>query len=141
MQLKEHIKASTLLLVLYPLYGNKIFISMLSSVAIDTDHIYLAIREKAYTYPKMKALAERIYKVYQADPEGAYKNIFYLFHTVEFVILLMILSLYFPWLKFVALGFAFHIICDAIYCKIKKCPIMRWIFMTEFIRVNLKNSV
>jgi len=125
---------SPILLLLYPSIDiNMLGIAMVSSVLIDVDHLELLIHERAFSYTKIKKVYDDIYKNYEADPTGAYRGVVYLFHTVEFNILLILFSLLYPFLIFVALGFVFHIICDVIDCKINKRPILRWLFLYKSI--------
>jgi len=62
-----------------------------------------------------------------------YVSVFYLFHTVEFNLLLLLLSIKFPILKYIVIGFVFHIICDIIHHRHNKLPIISWLFFSSYI--------
>lgn len=137
MKLGGHLIASPVLFSLASLGDiDNILVAILASVFIDIDHIFLLYREKQFSYSKVATLYKDIYHIYKNDPEKAFKDVIYIFHTLEFNLLLLILSLYFPWLRFIFYGFMFHILCDIIHHKFFGMPILRWLFFTEFIRVN-----
>jgi pilus assembly protein TadC len=135
MKLPGHILVSPSLLLLHPIIGNygHLILASFASVFIDIDHIQLLIGEKVFSFSKIKELYRNIYKNYSDNPSSAYKKVFYLFHTVEFNILLLVLSLWWPPLMFVVLGFAFHIVCDIIHHKLNGMPILRWLFLYKFL--------
>ena len=134
MKFTSHILISPSLLLLQPVTGNfnLLILASLASVFIDIDHIQLLISEKTFSFSKIKDLHKNVYKNYSGNPSWNYKKVFYLFHTIEFNILLLILSLWWPPLAFVVLGFAFHILCDIIHHKSKRLPILNWLFLYKF---------
>ena len=131
-----HLAISPITILLYPIFGVNTLIIFLASMAIDLDHIYLVIKERAFSYKKIKFLSDNLHLMYKKNPKNAFKDIFYLFHTVELNILILILGYLFPALIYISLGFIFHIICDIIHHKINNLPILRWLFFIESMRVK-----
>jgi len=111
---------------------------MAASILIDVDHIQLLMKERDFSFSKIKELNRDIYTTYANNPNGAYKDVFYLFHTVEFNIGLLLLSWWYPLLSLIVLGFTFHILCDIVHHRSNNLPILRWLSLWEFLRV--KNS-
>lgn len=136
MKLSEHLLASPVLLGLYPItISENIIIAIAASILIDLDHVQLIIEEKAYTLGGIKRLNENIYKpTIQGRPNRMYVDIIYLFHTVEFNALLLFLSAYYPFLKYVIVGFIFHITCDILHHRSHGLPVVRWLFLTSWIK-------
>ncbi len=99
-----------------------------SSLLIDLDHVFLLVAEKAYTFKKIKRVADHIYDKPGGRPNRAYVDILYPFHTVEFNVVLLLLSTEVHWLLYVAIGFAFHICCDALHDYYEKLPVFHWLF-------------
>lgn len=141
MQLHHHALVSPILFILLPfigLYG--VIVAIASSLISDFDHIHLIIMERAFTPEKLKHLNQHIYdKGPKGEPNRAFIDIIYLFHTIEFNLLLLVLSLKFHWLIFVVIGFVFHIIVDIIHHRKHGLPIIRWLFLTDYIIFILKN--
>ena len=139
MKFSGHIAVSPVLLLLTPFIGlSNALIAIASSILIDLDHIHLVIAERAFSIPKLKYITDHIYDgLINGKPNRAYVDIIYLFHTVEFNLLLLALSLKIGWLKYIALGFIFHILCDILHHRKHKFPIIRWLFLTDWIRFKL----
>lgn len=142
MQFTGHLVVSPLLLSLSPVIGlENSLIAITASLFIDVDHIYLVIKEKAFTVKKIKSLINNIHQKHiDGRPNRAYIDIVYLFHTVEFNFVLFLLSLYFPWLKYILIGFLFHIICDILHHRFNGLPVMNRLFLSNFIRYKIRPS-
>lgn len=89
-------------LVLYPLYGLNVLIIFFSSILMDIDHYILYIF-KFKSFNLLKA------NKYFINHEG---TSFLFLHTAEFVILLLILSLYSNFVFFILMGVALHLLLD-----------------------------
>ncbi len=139
MKLTDHLLASPALIALYPITtAPNIIIAMSASVLIDLDHVHLIMRERAYTREGIKRLNENIYKpTIDGKPNRMYVDIVYLFHTIEFNLLLLLLSRYYPFLKYVVIGFIFHILCDIYHHRAHHLPIIRWLFLADWLRYTL----
>ena len=136
MRFTSHLLLSFALLALYPLFGSSIFIVMLASVLIDIDHLWLLFSEDAFTLNKIRLLNANIYLSYKENPDHSFKGALYLFHTVEFIVLLAALSFWQPVLLLIASGFSFHVVSDVIHHVMEGLPVRRWLFITEFLRIN-----
>jgi len=76
-----------------------------STVLIDMDHFIIYIRQKKRFSLGHYIKEQRHYLKLQ-------KPRFYMFHKIEIVLLLFLLSSFLPVLKFVSIGVAFHIFLD-----------------------------
>lgn len=140
MKLVPHLIIGILLSIL--LFGigfrfSDILILFLSSIFIDLDHIQMIVVCKAYTVDKIVQLNNQIYEEYKSHPNTAYLNVIYIFHTIEFNVVLFIFGFTNHIILLIFLGFIFHIICDIIHHSLNKFPILRWLSL--IIWVNYKN--
>ncbi|MDD5547403.1 MAG: hypothetical protein PHN74_00670 [Candidatus Pacebacteria bacterium] len=140
MRFSEHIASSLILLPLLPVLGENIVIPMIASVVIDSDHIHQLITEKAFTWQKIKFLIKNTNKIYRENPDNAFKNTVYIFHTVEFNIILALLTFWYPPLLLILIGFCFHILCDIIHHHLSGMPVKRWLFFYYFLKANRKKQ-
>lgn len=135
MEFRWHLLVGIWILILYPIYGLRVVLTFLSSLAIDLDHIYLVIKEKAFSLKKLRKLEAEVYTRHKKRKD-AFNNVFFIFHTAEFNILLLVASFFYPFLFYISAGFIFHIVCDIVHNLYFNVPIKRWIFLTDFIRRN-----
>ena len=110
-----------------------ILLIFLSSFLVDFDHYILAVMKTGkiglidafgyYRKLKEKAKWER----------GKKKSFFFLFHTIEFHILIGLLG--FVWVGFfyIFIGMVIHFILDFSYLAYKKRIYKRWFFLTEWV--------
>ncbi len=117
-----------------------ILIIFLSSVLIDLDHIQMVVVNKAFTIDKIIQLDKQIYPEYKQHPDTAYLNVIYIFHTIEFNVVLAMTGILNNILFFISLGFIFHTICDVIYFLLKRLPILRWLSFVVWINSNRVNK-
>lgn len=112
MSLKNHIKYSIIpSLALIPFVGIGALYFFLGSILIDLDHcIDYVIKFRCFSVRGMFAFYEGLFSV--KEPMR-YLGLS-LFHTLEFIIFVLILSFFFPWLSFVWLGMVFHWILDVV---------------------------
>ena len=138
MKFYGHAIASLVFLLFYPLFGNVVFIPMLSSIFADIDHIYMLFKEKSFTWKKIKSLFRdsglNVDGLSSEVKKNRWKGILFLFHTVEFNILLLFMALFYPVLIYISIGFIFHMFTDYVHHSIKGLPLSRWLFFTEFLR-------
>ncbi|MBU1946857.1 MAG: hypothetical protein KKC54_07880 [Nanoarchaeota archaeon] len=99
--------------ILFPFVGINSMIIIVGGVLIDLDHvIYYWIKFKdlnfknAYNYCKNIAQTEEFKKK---------KKVFMVFHSVEFIAMIIILSFYYPFLWMLVVGIIVHLIMDIIY--------------------------
>ena len=102
-----HIILSTIIAaILYPFYGIWVLAAYISGVLVDVDHLIEYFKtEKALSFKKLK----HYYKTTDFD------NIFQPFHSVEFLIILIILSFYHEVFIVLAVSYSFHYAVDFIF--------------------------
>ena len=133
MKFYEHVLASLLFLPLYYVFGANIFIAMAASFLIDLDHIYVVVKDKAFTFTKLKE--SLLNNLNPPDKKNAWLGVLYLFHTLEFNALLLLAGwLYYPVLFYVSAGFVYHVGVDAIDHYRRDLPVKRWLFFVQFVR-------
>lgn len=108
-------------LILFPFLGWHVLILLAATVLIDFDHYLIyAIKKKdinlknAYAY--LKKLEEK-----QRNPNFKGKYIFLLciFHTYEFLFILLVIAFLNKFILLVFLGFIFHMVIDIISTRIE----------------------
>tara|TARA_Y100000310_G_C20690587_1_gene821940 strand:- start:614 stop:1069 length:456 start_codon:yes stop_codon:yes gene_type:complete len=90
----------------------------LASVLIDFDHyLYYVIIKKRISlkssYNWFKIRRDKLLKL-SSKERKKHKQIILLFHGVEPIIILFLLSQFFPWLIYINIGFIIHLILDLI---------------------------
>ena len=133
-----HALFGLLLLGLWPVLGKYIWISVLAAILCDLDSLYLIYKRKAFSLKKIRYLLKNVHESYQKNPKTAHIDVFYLFHTLEFNIILLILAHWWPVLGFISLGFLFHTLLDIVHHRDLRMPVLRWLFFLEFLRILLK---
>lgn len=130
MTLKQHLLAtSAVVAVMVPFAGVAEIISFsVGSVLIDVDHYFFYVqRSRRYDVSGMFS--------YFRNVDNNLAEIPYLgvcvFHTVEFFLLIALLSACFPLLKFLLYGFCFHLLLDIFDLVRLKCPFIRAYSLTE----------
>jgi hypothetical protein len=97
-------------LILYLLFSITIFqasLIFLSSVLIDFDHYLWAIKRKKYFSLK------EVY-LWNKNLPKKHKPIMHIFHSIEFIVFIAILSFYFDFFLFILIGIVFHSLLDII---------------------------
>lgn len=111
MTLREHIKYSAIPCgILVPFLGYKVIWFLLGSILIDADHyITYVLRFKDFNVARMfKYYHEDLFK--EINP-----YVLNIFHTVEFLIVLLILSFYSSVFLLMLMGLVFHLLLDSIH--------------------------
>ncbi|MBI2449351.1 hypothetical protein HYV49_03570 [Candidatus Pacearchaeota archaeon] len=101
-------------------------IIFLSSFLIDVDH-YIA-----YVINKKDWSLSNSYKLYKNVPRD-HKPMIHFLHTIEFLIVLFILGLYFPLFMLIFLGFIFHSNLDIIEMINKRQLSQREFFLSRYL--------
>jgi hypothetical protein len=127
MKFEGHVAAGAVFLPLYYLFGVNAFIMFIASLAIDVDHVAIFIQERSFSWNRLRYLLKHLHDDYRNDPDNAFANVYYIFHTVEFNILLLIASFWYPPLLYVLIGFIYHISTDIIHHSFTGVPIVRWL--------------
>lgn len=133
------ILSSVVLFILFKEIGiTELFIIFSASFFIDVDH-YLY-----YVFKKKDLSLKNAYNWYLERKEELvrprknkveYKRIIYIFHGVEFLLLLLIISLFYPIFFWVILGMAIHMFSDVLYYYKGEIPY----FKISQIYVYIKN--
>lgn len=98
-------------ILLFPLYNYNIILIFLSAFFIDADHyLWYVLKFKNFNFRQ----------AYNYHVESKEKDKLHIAHTVEFWILILILSFYFRFFYFILLGIIFHNILDLIYELVKQ---------------------
>ena len=108
-----HILAGLILVILLkllsPLAPIQILIIFLSSVLIDVDHWLI------YAFKKKNISISKAYFWFLSLQKSKKKPVFlYVFHTVEFFLLVALLSAKFQFFQLILTGMAFHMVFDII---------------------------
>ena len=115
----------------YYLTGNWFYaiLFFISAFAADCDHaIAIALYERTASLPKIfKILKNEFFN----DVKKYEEKLACVFHTVEFMILLGVLSFYFSFFVPILFGVMFHVLCDIVTVAWKKNK--RIFFLTFFI--------
>ena len=126
MYLKQHFILTLILCIpLYFLFQEKVIIIFLTGFLIDIDHYLEYIishknfsLKKAYKFYIKKG--EIILKQAKKGIPHRFKPYIHIFHTIEFLILIIILSFYSIYAKLILIGLIFHQILDIGYFTYKK---------------------
>lgn len=124
MSLSSHLKytaaASTIMLAFCNL--QQILCFATGSILIDADHyIFYAVKCKKFDIKGMFAYYDMLTR---EKDKITYLGVF-LFHTVEFFIVVGILSLYMPLMFYLLYGMIFHYVLDTIYLYRIRCVSLR----------------
>ncbi len=130
-----------LIFPLIPLYG--LLLVFLSSFLIDFDHYLSAVKEthslslrKAFSYHTNQGRIASIDKKRGIRKKGD----FHIFHTLEFILLVLILS--FIWNPFIYIftGMIFHSILDIIYLINNDLIYRREFFLSSYLKNKSRNK-
>ena len=137
MKFLGHLIIGLLLLCTYFWIGSEAFIIAIAYMAVDLDHIQILLKERAFSFKKMKYLLVHGYEKYGLNPKQAFEGQFFIFHSIEFLIILLIGAYFWqPNLYFIALGVGLHILTDVIHHSIKGFPIFKWLFLSSSLFVK-----
>ena len=121
-------------LLLYPVYGLNVLIIFISNLLIDADH-YLWYLIKIKDINLFRAF--RFYKNRKIRPK--YGKVLHIFHTLEFLILTLLLSFYFKIFFLILIGIVIHLISDVIYeFNNEYCRGFRFWSFLEFFIIKIK---
>ncbi len=133
MCLKDHIKYSCIpALILYPFVGIGALYFFLAGILIDLDHCM------EYTIKFRGFSVKGMFDFYQKELPSLMEEKRYLglsiFHTLEFLTLVFILSFFFSsWLWFVWLGMMFHWVLDMSYLYNPNATCVRAVSLVEYL--------
>ena len=114
MKTPVHLVVSLILsALLYPLFGWKVLLVLASGVLIDIDHYFWYICK----YKKFGLLSCYRFLVVESEKNN-WKDVtgaLFVFHTIEFILLVILLSFYNQLALIFAIGLFFHYLMDAIF--------------------------
>ncbi len=106
-----------LTILLYPVFGYNAIWILVGGFLIDTDHyIDYAIRKKDFSLRNAYRYFDNRHKP-NTNPE---KDLLHIFHTIEFFLLIIILSLFFQFIFITLIGMVFHELLDLVEFTRKK---------------------
>lgn len=101
-----------LIAILYPFFGIKSFLILIGSFLIDLDH-YLWYMYNSKDYNPIKSYKWFV-KVLKQNKFSQQRRCVIVFHTIEFLILITILSFYSETALLILIGLLYHYIFDTI---------------------------
>lgn len=123
-----------------PLYG--LLLIFLSSFLMDFDH-YLAAARKTSSLSVKKAFNYYLRQGKSVLKEKARgiraKGDFHVFHTIEFLLLIFILAIFWAPFIYIFIGMVFHSLLDIIYLASNDLLYRREFFFFNWIRKSIKN--
>ena len=133
--------ALILLLFINPLY---VLIIFLSSVLIDVDHyLYYVFEKKRFSlksaYNWFLIERKRFFEL-SLEERKKHRYFILIFHGLETLVIILLLSRYFPLLFFIFIGFSIHLIEDSIEA-IKFKFAKRRLILSYAIYLHIKNKV
>ena len=112
MDLWKHFLASTILiLLLYHFLGISSFLIYVTGFFIDIDHVLY------YTLKNKKFSLKKTYRFFKNLKLGEHRVIFRVFHSLEMLIVLLIIFLFYPETLALIYGFLLHLIMDILHEK------------------------
>ncbi len=98
---------------LFPLFGWDVWLIVLGGTFIDLDHFIT----NSFRFKKPKDILtyfSKQFRFFMRKPEGDNKVRLYPFHSIEFLVVLTILALFFRPAFLILIGVVFHLISDLI---------------------------
>lgn len=115
--------------ILYPFIGENVVPFGLAVIFIDLDHVIEYVRDlKTFKlhgiFPYAKFIEKNLDKNYL---------LLAMFHTIEFLLLTLVLASIFPVFKYVFLGLVYHMCADMLYLKKLRYPFVRAYSLIEYV--------
>ncbi len=131
----------SLSLFLTPLKDLEILLFFFSSwLLIDLDHyfryIYIKNNFSIKNFLKFSKKEAEKWAFISKKQKTNYKKPIFIFHNIEFLFILFIVSLFFPIISFLILGFILHLFTDYTYAILKKEPILHKISLIATLATN-----
>jgi hypothetical protein len=115
--------------ILYPFIGENVVLFGLAVIFIDLDHVIEYVRDlKTFKlrgiFPYAKLIEKNLDKNFL---------VLAMFHTIEFLLLILVLAGIFPIFKYVFFGLVYHICADIRYLKKLRHPFARAYSLIEYV--------
>lgn len=111
--------AASMILFIFKTSPISILLFFLAAIFIDIDHYFLYVARKKFLNPWKSYLYNR-YEIAKELKKSGQKQVLVIFHTIEFFIILLILSLLFSFLWPIFFGCLFHEVTDIVYDSTRK---------------------
>ena len=141
---KTHIIINLILSLILLLFINPIYtlIFFLSSILIDIDHyLYYVFEKKRFSLKSAYnwyVIEKKRFHDLSLKEKKKHRYFIFAFHGLEILTILLLLSLYFPIVFFIALGFAVHLIEDMLVA-VKFKYLKRKLFLSYAIYLHFQN--
>lgn len=106
---KYHLIISLVIILFYPLFRENVFIIAVSNLLVDLDHYPFY-----YYLTKTKSIKKAYSIIKEKRNKLIYKDMLYVFHTFEFVLILTLNALNSEFFILVSIGVLIHLITDFI---------------------------
>ena len=130
-----------LLIFINPIY---VLIIFLASILIDVDHyIYYIFKKKRFSLKSAYnwyVIEKQKFHDLSLKEKKKHRYFIFIFHGIESIIILLIISLFIPSFIFIALGFTIHLIEDFLIA-LKFKYMKRKLFLSQAIYLHIKNKV
>ena len=130
MTLKQHLLATgAVVAVMTPFAGiAELAIFSAGSILIDVDHYFFYVQRSGHC--DVSGMFSYFRNIDRNLTKIPYLGIC-IFHTIEFLLLIALLSYSFPLLRFLLYGLSFHLLLDIVDLVRLKCPFIRAYSLTE----------
>ena len=119
-------------LIAYPYVGLQSLLILAASVLPDADHYLL------YVWLKKDFSMKRAYKHCSTIKDAS--TLFLPFHYVEWLIIMLIASLYYDFIFLIMIGFLLHLLLDIFYEKFVKSTHRGFSILDFILRTRLKKT-
>jgi len=114
-----------------------IILIFVASFMIDFDHYAMYVK-KTGNFSPVESVRYYYKRIAEAKRRGevgakAKKSFFFLFHTLEFHILILLMSYFWIGFLYIFIGMVFHSFLDIVKMSYKKELHTRWLFLIEWI--------
>jgi len=146
MLVENHIRINLIIGLILLFFVKPIYISIifLSSILIDFDHyIYYIFEKKRFSLKSAYnwyLIERQKFHNLSSNEKKKHRYFIFIFHGSEILIILLLLSGYYPVLFFVFVGFTMHLIEDLVIAT-KFKYLKRKLFLSYAVYLHIKNKV
>ncbi len=128
---------SILIYIIFKITYIEAFLIFFASVFIDFDHyLWFILKKKDFSLKNAYNMHKMGYQQLKKDRSGYDKNplkVLHIFHTVEFLIIVLILSYFWNGFLFLLIGMVFHILLDMVEMVYSGFFYSREYFLTRYL--------
>ncbi|MBI4439440.1 hypothetical protein HY638_00540 [Candidatus Woesearchaeota archaeon] len=129
--LRHIVVSSVLAAILFPFFGIKVLMVFVGGVLIDIDHYFWFVAKKKDT---SIARCQRFYERVMVEKRMKdVLNALFIFHTLEFLIIIAVASFFSEYALMFLVGYVFHIVPDIIFevrmwkRKVVAFSVLQWV--------------